>query len=374
MVLANPINYASQVDDRPPAAPGDESFAPFLNWKNAWFESAEMTESNNMNTFFSQYKAEGGRPPLMLAIDMEDAAKTYNILQDIGLNANGSACFRAIWNHSKSMFIRARLSQYGVTTVDAAVNPPNGQHWNAEVDKLLAESMRRAYTNVLHRYYREAAVSNYDDFILSPAEGANVLYFSTQPDYKLATMGTHSSPVFYGHMNNAGAIYGTDGFGIMKYETNRFRAMLRSAPGQRMAPWVAYPSASMGGYSADPNGYAYHRELIYHLALCGTESFLYWNAGATAGDETAWHSYLVDLQNRLGSGARASVDSSLVALSAETVVSGTSIGQGGYLWRCSVKPNVTSVSANGSALAVANGERGVWLQTSAPTMPSFTVS
>jgi hypothetical protein len=365
MKLAAPINYASIAADSPPNPLGG---APVAGWKNITFYTAEATEVANMNAFFSGYKAAGGRAPDMLAVDMEDSPNVYF--------SSVAGTFEALWEDPVGgVMLQGYLIRQDVDTWQAGVNAPYQQHWNYYTESLMLESMKRAYVTTLKSHYVDCAISEYGNCVRSEAEGAKAVYASTHPDYQYIQMGTHSSPEYYGLIGNAGTLYGSDAFSVFRWEINRHRASLRSAPDQKMAPWVGYPSFTFGIYGADPiPGAKYHRELVYHLALLGSERFLYFNAGATATDEATWHGYLTTLATMLGLGGVSTRDISLVSFTGDKVVSGCRTSMGSYVWRCSVKMGAQSIMVNGSVVPIPSNERGVWYTTLSATPPNFVVT
>lgn len=271
-------------------------------------------------------------------------------------------------------------------------NDPEPQfvNWSAVVQGISSQFLHRAFYVPANRHYPKVKVSNYDDRMIAKEQALPEL--TRIPEYSLSSFGTHQSDHFYGHLGDLrhrdvlqpdGTFkkFGTRPFAALLLECNQIRAGLRSAR-RAWQPWIprknwgVIPDPKQVTFYAFQNSDMYN-EVIYHLALSGTEDFLYWNSFPTIGDPMAddllVDQLLTELNQKFASQIRQPVTPDKIPWSSTAVVSGTQLGNDSILWRASVPEGTLQVKIQrldvvtqaliSEQIIDLNGTVGTWVET-----------
>jgi len=249
--------------------------------------------------------------------------------------------------------------------------------WDDAMERVISNAINAAEFNIAAQYFPNARMSNYDNFIMTPQYV--VPDASNWWQYNSSIAGNRQAPAFYGGIapNLANAIlpgtqtpYGSSAFAALRLVTNTMRAAALSSP-IPIDPWIAG-----AGYLGSAITGAYYQEAIYHEALAGAESFLYWNPAPVASDA---QNALVDqtvttLNQELGSGPRWSVTPAEMAWDSPLVVSGMQTGTQ-VVWRVTAPPGINQIKVveTGQILSL-NGAAGVWYTSKAGQAIDFAIA
>lgn len=247
-----------------------------------------------------------------------------------------------------------------------------GADWNAVMDRLFADAMNASILGPARARWPELGGSNYGSFHIEPAQASADL--NGHAKWGRAIVGTASAIDVYGRVRNLGRFWAADpsdptrlarsnddlvpttGWGGLLVDVNQTRAIIRSST----APfdvWIAQADFQRddGTGSRYPET-PYHRENIFHQALAGTRTFLYWNPSGPAHLESpeAQAVRFADaraLEKTLGELNRVTRSADhirpLVGMrvrwDADVVLSGGELPDGTRVWRLSVSPETDQV-------------------------------
>ena len=280
------------------------------------------------------------------------------------------------------------LGEEEVSGMTPALN--NQRHrWDAIADKWKADAMRKVtlldsadsdedpvapgnqpYTRLDERF-PGVKVANYKSMYMTRQEVVPIGNSSLVVSYGVA--GTHSAPNFYATKNGGlrkmpvydsqNPVYipsniasNIKAYRILRAEINRFRGNARSSNAP-LLPWIARDgwvdnvahtpfmregadanSSLPGSGRYVPN---YHKELIYHLALCGAEGFQFFNTiRANTTELESFDQALVNLNDRLGAHKRWPKALGRISWTSELIASGMAReSDGSTVWRITLPPN-----------------------------------
>lgn len=282
--------------------------------------------------------------------------------------------------------------------------------WNNVVAKLTTTALNEALWTPAKSAYPNLKGSNYEGFKMSATDAAPDWYGHAQPHDNI--FGSSNSPICYGVLIHAATAWGINPadptrlvlggsaklargpWSSLLMDVQTIRSVRRTGQTE-LCPWISTPvyvggepgqqlAAPLCGYPTAPQ---YHDEMIRHLALAGSKTFLVWNSPSspiTTVYQTVapalriehanrLNELLRELNTKLGGFVENPLAINRIAFNSNILVSGAQTSSGRYLWRVSVKPGVTALSLRGTStvLAIPAGEAGVWFESSTAEVPVF---
>ena len=282
--------------------------------------------------------------------------------------------------------------------------------WNDVVAKLTTAALNEALWAPAKSAYPNLKGSNYEGFKMSATDAAPDWYGHAQPHDNV--FGSSNSPICYGVLIHAATAWGINPadptrlilggsaklprgpWSSLLMDVQTIRSVRRSGQTE-LCPWISTPVYTGGepgqqlttplcGYPTAPQ---YHDEMIRHLALAGSKTFLVWNSPSspiTTVYQTAapalriehanrLNELLRELNTKLGGFVENPLAINRIAFNSNILVSGAQTSSGRYVWRVSVKPGVTALSLRGTTtvLAIPAGDAGVWFESSTAEVPVF---
>ena len=282
--------------------------------------------------------------------------------------------------------------------------------WNNVVAKLTTTALNDALWTPAKSAYPNLKGSNYEGFKMSATDAAPDWYGHAQPHDNV--FGSSNSPICYGVLIHAATAWGINPadptrlvlggsaklargpWSSLLMDVQTIRSVRRTGQTE-LCPWISTPvyaggepgqqlAAPLCGYPSAPQ---YHDEVIRHLALAGSKTFLVWNSPSspiTTVYQTAapalriehanrLNELLRELNTKLGGFVENPLAMNRIAFNSNILVSGAQTSSGSYLWRVSVKPGVTALSLRGTTtvLAIPAGDAGVWFESTTAEVPVF---
>ena len=282
--------------------------------------------------------------------------------------------------------------------------------WNNVVAKLTTTALNEALWTPAKSAYPNLKGSNYEGFKMSAADAAPDWYGHAQPHDNI--FGSSNSPICYGVLIHAATAWGINPadptrlvlggsaklargpWSSLLMDVQTIRSVRRTGQTE-LCPWISTPvyaggepgqqlAAPLCGYPTAPQ---YHDEMIRHLALAGSKTFLVWNSPSspiTTVYQTAapalriehanrLNELLKELNTKMGGFVENPLAMNRIAFNSNILVSGAQTSSGRYLWRVSVKPGVTALSLRGTTtvLAIPSGDAGVWFESTTAEVPVF---
>ena len=282
--------------------------------------------------------------------------------------------------------------------------------WNNVLAKLTTAVLNEALWTPAKSAYPNLKGSNYEGFKMSATDAAPDWYGHAQPHDNV--FGSSNSPICYGVLIHAATAWGINPadptrlilggsaklprgpWSSLLMDVQTIRSVRRSGQTE-LCPWISTPVYTGGepgqqlptpfcGYPTAPQ---YHDEMIRHLALAGSKTFLVWNSPSspiTTVYQTAapalriehanrLNELLRELNTKLGGFVENPLAMNRIAFNSNILVSGAQTSSGSYLWRVSVKPGVTALSLRGTTtvLAIPAGDAGVWFESTTAEVPVF---
>ena len=282
--------------------------------------------------------------------------------------------------------------------------------WNNVVAKLTTAALNEALWTPAKSAYPNLKGSNYEGFKMSATDAAPDWYGHAQPHDNI--FGSSNSPICYGVLIHAATAWGINPadptrlvlggstklargpWSSLLMDVQTIRSVRRTGQTE-LCPWISTPvyvggepgqqlAAPLCGYPTAPQ---YHDEMIRHLALAGSKTFLVWNSPSspiTTVYQTAapalriehanrLNELLRELNTKLGGFVENPLAMNRIAFNSNILVSGAQTSSGRYLWRVSVKPGVTALSLRGTTtvLAIPSGDAGVWFESTTAEVPVF---
>ena len=282
--------------------------------------------------------------------------------------------------------------------------------WNNVVAKLTTTALNEALWTPAKSAYPNLKGSNYEGFKMSATDAAPDWYGHAQPHDNV--FGSSNSPICYGVLIHAATAWGINPadptrlilggsaklargpWSSLLMDVQTIRSVRRTGQTE-LCPWISTPvyaggepgqqlAAPLCGYPTAPQ---YHDEMIRHLALAGSKTFLVWNSPSspiTTVYQTAapalriehanrLNELLRELNTKLGGFVENPLAINRIAFNSNILVSGAQTSSGSYLWRVSVKPGVTALSLRGTTtvLAIPAGDAGVWFESTTAEVPVF---
>ncbi len=276
--------------------------------------------------------------------------------------------------------------------------------WNLVIQSIANQAIDRAIWQPARARFPDIKGSNYQGSKISVGEASSDFNGHAQPLNN--RFGTASAPALYGLLDGAARYCSIDpsdrtrlrlGAGGTPIGKSAWLAFLmdvqvgrsvRRSDATPMHPWIASPS-----WRGDTEGTAcykmdarYYDEMVRHIALLRTETFMLWNPPELVnGVETtisrdrrhaegrALDAVLADINRRLNDKIAEPLDASRLAWDARIVATGAKVGTNAYLWRVTAKPEVRSfqVGSGGPIVQIPAGAVGAWITSARPELPAL---
>jgi len=342
-------------------------------FRGPWCNHGIEKVSTRVREYVRAFKAAGGRIDFLI-VDYENGLANWLISEDNR---------RAIAADPRSARLKAAL---GYSDFVAGTNFRTGTGYlafNAEMSRAVTETLHQALFEPVREFYPRVQGSNYDHFIMSKEHV--VPDYNGHKQWSTAMFGTHASFPTYGGVGGAmkfpgklvPGVYGEKPFDVMRYTLNRVRSIRRSSPAP-IKPWVGYYDFNESAYAKSD----YYQEVIYHLALCGSDGFLYWNPypiknlrtdipWCSAEQDMLLNRCLEILNEKIGAEERFSVTYDAIPWDSALLVSGLRVGKK-VLWRVTAPPDVKAVVVKpaGTVLEIKDGA-GAWYESSPDEAVTF---
>jgi hypothetical protein len=266
--------------------PGGE---PFVLW---WDHGAKQV-ADRMDRFFGIYKDLGGKLDLFI-LDFEHGVGGCGV--GGGQEAISLAVPERVGAVAKTERFQNVMKELAVTDpayFHAREHYPNAR-WLAWARETTRDYLRQAYYEPIRKHFPNVKMSNYgdfcDDFLTAAPNGV-------PPDAGEEARGRHGGYVgthqatdgLYGHMGGIaeswakpmeGGIPERTPFNAMQLHANLMRTTVLSDPAP-VTPWIAWRryvwDPAMPGNTPVGNT-DYYQELLYHIALCNPDYFIFWSA------------------------------------------------------------------------------------------------
>ncbi len=336
-------------------------------YPSPWLEHGTAFIRQRIEAFFTAYKNAGGRLD-WLVVDFERGFSPW------GLDPQH---IRAIQDDPRSPSLKQAM---GIDDFEAVIKHKNPQvyAWDRHMRRLVYRGLHAALLEPIQRLYPDVKASNYGYFILTPDNA--IPYTNGYRRSNPFCFGTHNSQAYYGGIGRKGkAIPGfiqlgsphadrISPFAVLRWHVNKVRGIRRSSD-RPLVPWVAHKSFEPGVFATN----TYYEENIYHLALHGSEHFLFWNSGwdrnkpnhpgprRTAADERLLNRLLEELNQKFGPAHRRCITIQPIDWDSPLIATGMQIGHDQVLWRVTAPPGTDAIRVDpqGHTLPL-NGQPGVW--------------
>ncbi len=276
--------------------------------------------------------------------------------------------------------------------------------WNLVIQSIANQAIDRAIWQPARARFPELKGSNYQGSKISVGEASSDFNGHAQPLNN--RFGTASAPALYGLLDGAARYCSIDsadrtrlrlGAGGTPIGKSAWMAFLmdvqvgrsvRRSDANPMHPWIASPSwrgdtEGTACYKLDPR---YYDEMVRHVALLRTETFMLWNPPELVGgvestisrdrrhaEGRALDLVLSDINRRLGDKLAEPLDSSRLAWDSRIIATGAKVGTNAYLWRVTAKPEVRSfqVGSGGPIVQIPVGAVGAWITSARAELPTL---
>lgn len=239
------------------AQPGDNA----LFWDGQGKATAERHEA-----FFRKLKELGGEVDIV-TVDFEGGFSNWDLSK---IRKEKPQLFEKVLDDPRT---RELLDKAGCKSLVSVLDIRNGDDylkWNALMEERLAAYLNQAIYEPIRKYYPDVKLSNYNQSHHDPKYPVSRDSHKTWLYGNGAHVGTHQSPVLYGRLTDKNA--DKTPFYSLICDLNFLRAAKLSSPVPVM-PYIAYRGYK-GSLLRDSDLY---QELVFHAALTGVDTFLYWN-------------------------------------------------------------------------------------------------
>ena len=170
-----------------------------------WMDQWTATVKAKITTFFTQYKALGGKLDL-LVMDIESVGMDYFRLRTVDHRVNpnsnpSQSVFAAIMADPRWPAVRDQLLKAGLTQADLngiATWRQNGREasiWNAVMQNRLAKYIDQAIYQPIRQLYPNATVLNYGTYLHTPTIASGDLAALTQSPFTMGTINGNTQAV-----------------------------------------------------------------------------------------------------------------------------------------------------------------------------------
>jgi cytochrome c553/chitodextrinase len=302
-----------------------------------WLEQGVATVRQRVSDFFRLYRQAGGELDLV-ALDYRGLSLTAADLQAVA-EASGSLpdYLAAIEADPRFAEVKAQLGFGNLLSLYAGDTraAKRQQRWNAVMKQRMAAYLQQAFYQPLAAVFPQVQVTA-RDYYRQTADFSVPGNAFEQTSGALAgnAQGRHLSGVLpAGGLQIAGKAYAPTAFNAFRYETNRVRGMVLSAP-EAVFPTLNAKNQpeTTPGMAALLQGSDLYQEMVIHAALAGARQFVYQNQNAPADDETLLDNTLKEVDQYLGATVMTPAIDNLVDWQQPFVLSGAT-GAKGKVWR-----------------------------------------
>jgi len=258
------------------------------------------------------------------------------------------------------------------------------RQWDSVMRARVDRALEAAVFTPARKYFPHVAASNYGSYALKRQE-ATPNWAGLREYYETPGFGTHDSRQFYTWVPrtrpvrlDAGHTLKNAAFTGLLLDVNRLRAMKRSTR-KPIHPWIAafsWMETEDPGRKPAVSNTPYYDELVYHLALHGIETYIYWNVRvweegqnpvhfSKPSDDRRLDHLLAELNERLRGRRRAVLDPSPVDWQAPVIATGMRVDDR-VVWRLTFRENVERIRVvvDGEPVEVRReaDRAGVWLE------------
>lgn len=364
-ILDNPADVCRTADGQPTTQPG------------IWPEHGVAETRAKIGAFMQAFKAAGGQLDWFI-LDYEGGYSNWHM----GSTASKDR-WLAIQNDPRFAPLAEKLGFSDLMLVcEWWKGAGKYLRWNAVTAGLIGAALRDGVWAPVREQFPQARASNYGDSIASEANAVPDLnghmQWSDPP-----VMGTHQAPSYYTWIGQLGdrklagdQPFGRTPFAGLLLSLNTQRALQRSSE-VPITPWVAWQRYTGDGPKAPPATCAntpYYRELVLHLALSGSTTFLLWNPHpwaanqdpeslSTARDERLLDGILAELEQRVPGADREPLTTEALPWDTKVIATALRVAKQ-VTWRITVPPGVKAITAklDGKPLTllIPDNEPGVW--------------
>jgi hypothetical protein len=330
--------------------------------------------------FFTKFKAAGGQMDWFV-LDFEGGYSNWHL----GGGEAKEPMWRAIQSDPRFPALAAKLGFDDLMTVCYWPGKTNYLKWNAVTAGLRDAALQEAIFAPAAALFAGLQGSNYGGEQIDEAAAVPDLNGHRQWS-ETALMGTHNAPSLYATIGQLGdrtlagdQPYGRSAMAGLRLELQVVRAIQRCSA-RPISPWIAWQRYAGDGPKSPPatiGNTPYWQELVYHLALAGCDTYLFWNPHpwrqdqdpeslSTAKDEYLLDELLADLNVRLKGEVREPLSKDAIPWDAPVLVTGLRVDDR-VIWRLTVAEGVTEVKAlvDGQPLTIPIEGVGAWYRTAA---------
>ncbi len=334
-------------------------------------ERGQRQVAQRMDNFFREFKAAGGMLDL-LVLDLEKGFHWNRV------RGNGPEWLRAIQTDPRFPSLAEDLGFDDLSLIKWGND--YSRKWDSVMRRRLDATMNAAVYGVARKYYPNLKASNYGSYVVEP-EHAQPRSNSVRNYYETAVFGTHNSRQFYAFIASVGErkLDGRSALGDSPYagvllNINQLRSIMRSST-KPIHPWVAAYSWTDTGSNLKRrpvvSNTPYYDELMYHLALHGLDTFIYWNAKAwkpeqdpmkwaKSSDDLRLNRLLEVVNTRIAGVWKGAATSAPISWDADVIATGLEVDDR-FVWRITFKPGIDSINASidGRTITIEREANGV---------------
>jgi len=366
-ILNHPADVCRTPDGQPTA------------FRGVWPAQGTAATRERFDRFFGEFKAAGGQMDLFL-LDFEGGYSNWSL----GGGKDKEPLFRAIQSDPRFAELARKLGFSDLMTVCHWPGKRAYLKWNAVMAGVVDAALEAGVFQPAKRHYPALLGSNYGSVVMTEANAVPDLNGHFQWS-ESDLMGTHQAPSFYTWIGQLGdrKLDGRQPFGRTPYAgllltLNTLRALQRSSD-KPIMPWIAWQRYAGDGPKSPPATVAntpYYRELVYHLALAGCDTILFWNPHpwsknqkpedlSMPADELLLDGLLADCNRRLAADRRECLTTAALPWDAPLLVTGLRLDDRA-VWRVTAPAGVTKVTVKVDdqprELAI-DDQAGAWLTT-----------
>ena len=367
-LLTNPEDVCRTADGQP------------TEFRGVWPEHGIATNQERFTQFFHAFKEAGGQMDWFV-LDFEGGYSNWHL----GGGEAKEPMWRAIQNDPRFPDLAKKLGFDDLMTVCYWPGKSNYLKWNAVMGGVIDAALQQAIFEPAATLFPGLHGSNYGGEQIDQDQAVPDLNGHRQWR-ETELMGTHNAPSLYTTIGQLGdrmldgeQPYGRTPLAGLRLALNRVRAIQRCSD-KPISPWIAWQRYAGDGENRPPATVGktpYYQELVYHLALAGCDTFLFWNPHpwrdnqdpeslSTAKDEHLLDDLLDDLNQRLAGETRECVTTEAVRWNAMILATGLRVDDH-IVWRITVPEGTTEVHATvaGKEVTIPVDGVGAWYRTAA---------
>lgn len=367
-LLAHPADLCRTADGQP------------TEYRGVWPEQGIAVNKARFTDFFGRFKAAGGQMDWFI-LDFEGGYSNWHL----GGGEAKEPMWRAIQQDPRFAALAEKLGFDDLMTICYWPGKTNYLKWNAVMAGQKDAALQEAVFAPAAALFPDLQGSNYGGEQIDQANAVPDLNGHRQWS-ETALMGTHNAPSLYATIGQLGdrklagdQPYGRSALAGLRLSLQTVRAIQRCSD-KPLSPWIAWQRYAGDGPKSPPatiGNTPYWHELVYHLALAGCDTYLFWNPHpwrpdqdpetlSTARDEHLLDDLLADLNERLRGEVREPLSTAAIPWDAMVLVTGLRVDDH-VIWRLTVGEGVKEVRAKVGDQPVVIPIEGVgaWYRTAA---------